>query len=304
MASSTSPRQAGRGTARTRPSPGQLHTDYDANRNPRFSFMETPLEVQQPSFQQFSSATNSTIDESPVSPREGYRSLQNLPQNPPTPHHVPEKAPVERTSSPYNLQPPPETHPAYYAPVADAPPHEPQPARTTGLSPTKAAELTKFFPSVTGSEYSQKHPLKNSSTIFSDAERNALVYNPNSLAGPNAAVENHRPGQVSHPNAAVEPQWKHQLCELDTLCCTGIFCPCMVYGKTQYRISKKTSKDDPTNMLGYESCNGSCGLMAFACGFQDEREMRDREELIRRHAGPASAAYTSPPTMTYAPPPR
>jgi len=89
------------------------------------------------------------------------------------------------------------------------------------------------------------------------------------LLGPNGApLDNHRPGQVSHPNAIVNPYWKHGLCEPDTLCCMGIVCPCMVYGKTMYRLSRKAQKQDPTDLLGYESCNGSCGLFAVACGFQ------------------------------------
>ena len=39
---------------------------------------------------------------------------------------------------------------------------------------------------------------------------------------------------------------------------------------------------------------------------QNEREVRDREDMIRRHAGPAAGAagYVAPGTMTYAPPPR
>ena len=37
---------------------------------------------------------------------------------------------------------------------------------------------------------------------------------------------------------------------------------------------------------------------------QDEREVRDREEQIRRNAGPASGAYVPPGQMTYEPPPR
>ena len=39
---------------------------------------------------------------------------------------------------------------------------------------------------------------------------------------------------------------------------------------------------------------------------QDEREVRDREDLIRRYAGPGGGpyGYTAPSSMTYAPPPR
>ena len=96
-------------------------------------------------------------------------------------------------------------------------------------------------------------------------------------------------------------------------------------------------------MLGYETCNGSCALFAVGCGIQwllatiqrtrirkmydiegsvgsdcvkglclcccvvaqDEREVMEREKLIRQHAGPAVGAYVSPGgVMTYAPPPR
>ena len=70
----------------------------------------------------------------------------------------------------------------------------------------------------------------------------------------------------------VDPHWKHGLCEPDALCCLGLFCPCIVYGKTMYRLSRRTQKQDPTDLLGYESCNGSCGLMAVACGLQGKIE--------------------------------
>jgi len=53
---------------------------------------------------------------------------------------------------------------------------------------------------------------------------------------------------------------------------------------------------------------GSDCLKSFCCYCcvvaQNEREVRDREDSIRRNAGPASAAYIAPGTMIYAPPPR
>lgn len=56
--------------------------------------------------------------------------------------------------------------------------------------------------------------------------------------------------------------------------------------------------------------DGSIGddcLKALCCCccvvMQDEREVRDREELIRRNAGPSINAYSMNPTMSYAPPP-
>ncbi|KAI4101594.1 MAG: hypothetical protein LQ339_004983 [Xanthoria mediterranea] len=291
-----------------------------------------PNPAQPPIFQQFSSPPNSVIDESPISPPDAYQAF--------------EKPPVERTG-------PHETHPAYFAPVAEhsdrqqpgpqqPAPQQPNITSGTATDPKKAREpVDPSTPTPTSGADAQQWK-GNATVIRPDVEKPALMYNPNSLAGPNATLENHRPGQAAHPNTAVEPDWKHGLCEVDTLCCVGLCCPCIVYGKTQYRISRKTQKEDATNLLGYKTFNGSCGLMGLACGFQwvlasiqrarvrklysikgdfasdclkslcccccvimqDEREVRDREELIRRHAGPASAAYASPPTMTYAPPPR
>ena len=41
-----------------------------------------------------------------------------------------------------------------------------------------------------------------------------------------------------------------------------------VYGKTQYRLNRKAERKDPTDLLGWEKVNGSCGVMAAACGLQ------------------------------------
>ena len=37
---------------------------------------------------------------------------------------------------------------------------------------------------------------------------------------------------------------------------------------------------------------------------RNEREVRDREEYMRRNAGPANGAYIAPGPMAYAPPPK
>lgn len=81
----------------------------------------------------------------------------------------------------------------------------------------------------------------------------------------------HQPGQVRHPNQAIKGgAWTHSLCDCSNIsaCCLGIFCPCILYGKTQYRLGLKSRKEDPTNMLGFGSCNGSCTAMALLCGCQ------------------------------------
>ena len=331
------------------------------NGSNRYSFMDTPVEMQRSTFQpyhQFSSPTNSVIDESPVSPVSPTRGLPAYQQGPPGAMTSP--IPDQKAQ----IQSPQEMHPAFFAPYTEDQPAQRQlqqspfaasraeelPApRTQQLQqPQAAVEPQSPLPvpikTLEASPHFTAPPTSTSSSIPNPSatpETKRAIYNPDSLSGPNVGPENHRPGQVSHPNAAIDPHWKTGLCEPDTVCCMGIICPCMVYGKTMYRLSRRAQKQDPTDMLGYESCNGSCALMFFACGFQsllaaiqrarirklyhleggfgtdclkaccccccvimqDEREVREREELIRRHAGPVTGAYVAPVGMTYAPPP-
>lgn len=344
-----------------------LQTNNEAHRNVRYSYTATPIEFQRPVFEQFSPA-DSMIEESPISPQGGQRmsfaERTPYPQVPaPTASHV-------QNGSTYHFQTAQEVHPAHRAPYVEVPPvqylenrrnlHElPQ---SPGPLPIKMDDepTSPGLAIIHQPERDERNNPNNATpTIVPDAHHPALVYSPESLSGPNAGFhEAHRPGQVPHPNATVMPHWKHGLCEVDTLCCTAIICPCIVYGKTQYRLSRKAKKQEPTDLLGYEPCNSSCGIMAIACGFQcehmytisrvsiltrvgilaslqrnsirrqyklegglgddcvkglcccccvimqDEREVRDREELIRRHAGPAIGPYAAPGIMTYAPPPR
>ncbi|KAL8650521.1 MAG: hypothetical protein Q9210_003777 [Variospora velana] len=246
---------AGPGRAQGR---AALQTGDTQTRHQRFSWQDTPLEVQRSTFQQFSSPTNPTIDESPISPPDGYQNFHAHHQRLAVPGHTAVQAPVERTSSPYGLPPPTETHPAYFAPVVEQtqlPQSELRQPIATDLKDTPE-DLNPSRNTPTPKPIS--HPQKESALVLKpDSDGSIPVYSPKSLAGPNAASDNHRPGQVAHPNAAVEPEWKHGLCEVDTLCCIGLCCPCILYGRTQYRITRKTQKEDPTNLLGYESCNAS-----------------------------------------------
>ena len=337
-----------------------LQTNYsDSN---RYSFMDTPVEMQRSTFQpyhQFSSPTNSVIDESPISPVSPTRGLPAYHQG--SQRAISSPIPDQKAQA----QSPQETHPAFFAPYKEEQPTQQQAQQPPVSAPYREEALEQqaqqaqqsqvaVVPQSPGPIPIKTHeappqfaapPTSNSpptqhSTAAPETKRE--IYNPDSLSGPNVGSENHRPGQVSHPNAAIDPHWKTGLCEPDTVCCMGIICPCMVYGKTMYRLSRRAQKQDPTDMLGYESCNGSCSLMFFGCGFQsllaaiqrarvrklyhlegsfgadclkaccccccvimqDEREVRDREELIRRHAGPATGAYMAPVGMSYAPPPR
>lgn len=70
------------------------------------------------------------------------------------------------------------------------------------------------------------------------------------------------------PQPATGGTWTHSLCSCSepTICMTGLFCPCILYGRTQHRLSLKSDKKDPTNMLGYNRVNGSCVAWALLCG--------------------------------------
>ncbi|KAL8770903.1 MAG: hypothetical protein Q9209_003554 [Squamulea sp. 1 TL-2023] len=278
--SSNKPPAPGQPPERLRPTPDQLQTDNTTHRSQRFSWQQTPLEVQQPTFQQFSSPANSIIDESPISSPDGYQAYPSFPQPQDVAQYPIDKPSVQRIDSPYNLPGPHGTHPAYFAPVVDESvqrqpvqqqPGPDQPEITSEKTgPEKAREPVQTSPPASFPDAYTQERKDSAQVVKPDIDKSALVYSPNSLAGPNATLENHRPGQVAHPNATVEPEWKHGLCEVDTLCCVGLCCPCIVYGKTQYRVSRKAQKEDATNMLGYKTCNGSCGLMSLACGFQCE----------------------------------
>ena len=225
--------------------------------------------MQNPVFQQFSSPTNSTIDESPITPASPSRALPGYDHQDMRGTPLPEEKAMEA-----QLQAPPvQTHPAFTAPVPEAT------RRTQQASQSAAAPSAVPNPSQSPGPIPIKGHTNGSTTttpvIHSTISPDLILgpdrretYNPHALQGPNVGASNHRPGQVSHPNASVNRQWKHGLCEPDPLCCMGLFCPCMLYGRTMYRLSRKAQKQDPTDMLGYESCNGGCGLFAAACGLQ------------------------------------
>ena len=260
----------------TRAGPGPLRTQNLNNPGSRFSYAETPVQMQSAVFQQFSSPTNSTIDESPVtsfmqqpmSPMDERVSMSPYPE---------EKIEPPRVGSPYNFAPPQEVHPAHFAPYAEASPTGPPVSGSYQLSTLQPLSKSSD-PTQLRLPYDQpvsSTPLLNKSDTdhkqdphpYTMAPRTP-TYNPTSLTGPNDATESHRPGQVSHPNSQLDPEWKHGMCELDASCCLGLVCPCMVYGKTQYRLVQKSQRREPTDLLGYNSWNGSCGLMAAACGVQ------------------------------------
>ncbi|KAF2489781.1 PLAC8-domain-containing protein [Lophium mytilinum] len=276
-------------------------------------FMPTPIQI--PSY-----TRQRTPNQTPISPSR----IPDLPKTPLSAHSA---APYSRT------------------PVS--PPHSP------GALPLKNP-IDFDLPSPTF--MNRQRPL-SSHTDAPYSPTSALspqvpVFSPNAPTGPNGLeLERHQPGQIAHPNMDLSArgeshEWKHGLCECGSdvgTCMTGLFCPCVLYGRTAYRLSQRSQKKDPTELLGFSAFNGQCGVMASACGIwclfplvqrtrirhlykltgslfsdigkaccccccvaiQNEREIRDREESSRRWAGPANAeTYSAPGQMVYAPPPR
>lgn len=175
----------------------------------------------------------------------------------------------------YSKYPPPEQHPANFAPFADTPSHQP-----TIQSPTYS-----YFPppNSPGPRPLNIEGPTRSDTLSVAPDANPLQspkspqFPPPTIATtPHAPpVEDlrtfHQPGQIMHPNQEVQGgTFSHGLCECSNIgtCCLGLACPCILFGRTQYRLSMRSKKQDPTNLLGYDTCNGSCTAFALLCGFQ------------------------------------
>jgi Cys-rich protein (TIGR01571 family) len=90
-----------------------------------------------------------------------------------------------------------------------------------------------------------------------------------------AVIPSNEPVPLTFPSNLFQPvhvtqggTWKHSLfsCADTTTCLSGLCCPCILYGKTQYRLTQRSEKKDPTNLLGYSMFNGSCAAFAVLCG--------------------------------------
>jgi len=207
---------ARRNAARATP-PILTTTDH----NQRYSYMETPVELQRSTFgpyHQFSSPTNSTIDESPNTPSTPGRGLPAYPHGPESTTSPP--LPVEKAQA----QSPQQMHPAFYAPyTADAQPQQTpsaNEAQTPGPIPVKT----------------QDRPNPPAVAIVNDtfeppptsAVERRETYNPDSLAGKPIFRVAHL--IVSHPlchaTCLESPVWKICFSNLshDRVCCTDEGC--------------------------------------------------------------------------------
>lgn len=323
------------------PRPQSIYVPHNppAQPQPQQTHVSAPAYTEKTQFSP-TSPQGGTLPFSPVSPNYPPR-VHTQPQN----HHARQLSnlsPINTSIAAYNMPqvpPTPHSHKSQASPL----PHK------TPVTPISAAPLKK----------DPDHPLSPNNRKSYAAEPYSphgfastpthAVFSPHSAHGPNGLdFALHQPGQIAHPNMDLSAkgtshEWKHSLCECSgdiSTCLTGLFCPCILYGRTSYRLSQKSDKKDPTDMLGYKSTNGHCMLMGISCGLwwlfpmiqrtrlrhlyklggslgsdvvkaccccccvaiQNEREVKDREESSRRWAGPASTeVYTAPSQMIYSP---
>jgi len=92
------------------------------------------------------------------------------------------------------------------------------------------------------------------------------------------------PPQVHHQNHGPQ-KWEHGLCgcfDECGVCCTGWWCPCILFGRTRHRLHNPT-------MDGYSCCNGGCMGYAALCtclppfnfilGLMQRREIKRKYNL-------------------------
>ncbi|KAJ5754465.1 hypothetical protein N7533_004008 [Penicillium manginii] len=329
-----------------RPQPLQLNTQVGQSQ--RYSFIETPLEM---------NARTQNYD---------LESPPPMPANPPPAHEQEQPTPEQPIQQPqaavlyqqceqeppidegsvftYSRYPQFDQHPVHFAP--------PQPQQQPDVqSPQYAYSQPPYSPGPLPSKVNPEIPRRaDTFTITPDANPlqspRSPFFPPPPASAPSqtAAIDDlatyHQPGQIMHPNQEVMGgAWHNGLCECSNIgtCCLGLMCPCILYGKTQHRLGLKSRKEDPTNMLGYETCNGSCTAMALLCGtpgrgkrmgsrggiasdcvratcctcctlIQDEKEFQEREKRRGRAARERGTAllspYTAPGPMAYSPPPK
>jgi Cys-rich protein (TIGR01571 family) len=205
---------------------------------------------------------------------------------------------IDRSSSPYGIPESTQTHPAYYAPIASTTlssqfqqqrlsspplPYQ-QPSMQPKSQPQQFTKSNRVSTLKAESDEKQpqdvKVPLRSPTIPTSNSPRayQQPIFSPGSLAGPNGvAPDLHQPGQILHPNMTFpsttgrKSEWNHGMCECSGdvgTCVTGIFCPCILDSRTAYRLNRRSAKKDPTDLLGFNSCNSRCTVMSIfgLCG--------------------------------------
>ncbi|EEH22832.2 hypothetical protein PABG_05043 [Paracoccidioides brasiliensis Pb03] len=346
------------------------NNDYEHhNTHDRYSYLHTPAELHAPTFpkqnpsQRIPSVPANAAEPpfpTPLDHRTHSRPFSYIPS---VMHHDILEKPT--SSHPHTQSAPPlSEHPAHFAPYADnienATPNVqsqprispfPQPPPNVVLFPTRGQFLIKSPSAAHEQEGRENEFIIGPDNNPLESHTTSPAYNPRSITPafrvghitiPNNHDLGHVTGHVTHPNQGLRGDtWVHGLCDCSDFgtCCLGIFCPCILYGRTQYRLNRKSDLKDPTNLLGYETCNASCTAMALLCGcqwlmatiqhsrtrrayaipgsipsdcvratcctcctlIQDEKEIKVREESARQMV---LTPYLPPSHMTFSPPPR
>ncbi|KAJ9314583.1 hypothetical protein DTO271D3_5083 [Paecilomyces variotii] len=262
----------------------------------RYSFLETPMEMRAP----IGISDRQNSPPPPPVPPINPNPMQTGQLNPNPPNekeHEQEylrqlQLQQQRAATPYDGPPPLEQHPAHFAPYADdiespverpvAPTQQPEvrPPNSPGPVPIKSAPVVEQQ-----TQQGQATSVEPDSNPLQQPFSPVSPLSPHSVTSPVGTFRNinhgpaqsddiyatHLPGQISHPNQEVKGgTWSHSMCDCSDVgtCCLGLLCPCILYGRTQHRLDMKSRKEDPTNLLAYEKCNGSCTVMALLCGCQ------------------------------------
>ncbi|QDS77223.1 hypothetical protein FKW77_002939 [Venturia effusa] len=209
---------------------------------------------------------------------------------------------------------PTEIHPAFFAPIDHSamspqflqqqqqqqqlPSSHPQPHNLANKQPQSQPQQEQFRAqraSTLKSESDEikeqdiRAPLRSSTVPTSNSPHvhQQPIFSPGSLAGPNGANPDlHRPGQVAHPNMTFsantgdKAEWNHSMCECSGdvgTCATG-FLPLTL--RTRIRHVYKLEGNMGSDIV--HSCCCCC-----CTAIQNEREVAEREDLMRVNAGPA-----------------
>ncbi|KAJ5587485.1 uncharacterized protein N7459_003250 [Penicillium hispanicum] len=268
--------------------PLHLNTQMGPGQSQRYSFIETPLEMHPAGLHsELSSLPPGSSGANMATPQAAIESPSRVQGQPVQyiPSEKERRLQQEGIIPTYSKYPPPDQHPAYSAPL-DEPPIQQAPVPTPQYAYNAYSQHSYHQPPTSPGPL----PVKTNPDLPSRSDTMTVAPDANPLQSPKspyfppptaatpsqmAPVDDlsafHQPGQIMHPNQEVQGgTWHHGLCECSNIgaCCLGLTCPCVLYGRTQYRLSMKSRKEDPTNMLGYETCNGSCTGMALLCGCQ------------------------------------
>lgn len=211
-------------------------------------------------------------------------SFQSDPRQTPSGQLLP-----SQDGSKYEGTPPPlPQHPAFYAPFADdggtVSSYHHQHQGIVHQQPYEASDPTSPDPVACPEPSSLSQKKLRPVTVAPDADPLGGLHSPifpqTAMINPAArdaddnditSTMTHRPGQIAHPTQLVRGgTWSYSLCDCSRIstCCLGILCPCVLYGKINYRLSMKRTRQEPTDLLGYRFYNGSCTAMAVLCGCQ------------------------------------